>query len=81
MSIGKVNKRLTITTQFPYSEQGDCVRILSGHCERPQGAWQSLLLKNDEIASVVSLPRNDIVTQLQDERGYSTKEIGTRAHR
>jgi len=49
--------------------------IASDHRER----GNLYCLKFDEIASVVSLPRNDIVTQLQDERGYSTKEIGTRA--
>ena len=37
------------------------VTILSGHCERPKGARQSLFFTLHEIASVVSLPRNDIL--------------------
>lgn len=37
------------------------VTILSGRCERPKGARQSLFFTLYEIASFVSLPRNDIL--------------------
>ena len=46
-----------------------CVTILSGHYELLKGAWQSYFLRLHEIASVVLLPRNDIMTQPLEGEG------------
>ncbi len=40
-------------------------------CERPSGAWQSRFSMTYEIASVVSLPRNDVVTHSPRGEGVS----------